>query len=54
MIRNLFDTFSILGFLAGLSFGLALITKFPITGMMVFMFSAVFSLVTLVNIASND
>ena len=49
MIRNLFDTFSLLGFLAGLSFGLALIAKFPITGMIVFVFCAMFCMVSLVN-----
>ena len=53
MIRNLFDTFSVLGLIAGMSLSLALITKFPISGMIIFAFLAVFSLVSLVN-ASND
>ena len=54
MIRNLFDTFSIFAFLAGMSVGLVIVTKFPITGMIVFTFLALYALVTLVNAASND
>ena len=54
MIRNLIDTFSFFGFIAGLSFSLALITKFPITGFFIFAFIAVFSIVCLVNAADDD
>lgn len=53
MIRNLIDTFSFLGLLAGLSFSLALITKFPITGFIVFVFAVVFLIVSVVN-DTND
>jgi flagellar biosynthesis component FlhA len=54
VIRNLFDTFSFLGVIAGLACSLALITKFPVFGFVLFMFIAIFALITLVNSASND
>jgi 1,4-dihydroxy-2-naphthoate octaprenyltransferase len=53
MIRNLFDTLSVFGVMVGMACSFALITKFPVFGFILFMFIAVFSLITLVN-ASSD
>ena len=49
MIKNLFDTFSLIGFLGGLAFGLVIISKFPVVGFGVVMFATFFSIVALVN-----
>lgn len=54
MIRNLFDTFSALGFLVGLTFGLVVLSKFPIPGFLLFVFAVVFSIVALVNASPDD
>ena len=54
MIRNLIDTFSLVAFLAGLTFGLVLIAKFPTVGFAVFMFSIMFCIVAFVNAVDDQ
>ena len=53
-LRSLVETFTILGVLAGLSFSLALITTYPVTGFITFLFISLYALVYIVNASSDD